>query len=335
MIQGNEAKLIKIIDKFDDITERIFDDNTKSLLEYVIEYAKNTYNKSISQENYFKILDLVLENGKINKKDKNIFVKIINVMIKLVKDVNFYVWLKVTEKLLDYYNENKLCSITRYETYDITNIVCKKFDNKYSVIIDNVLKLLFKNNKNIDSLLESTINNYYVTKKLLENGANPNIIYFGILLKNINNKKTFNLLLEYGADPTLYPEYNYNRIDINSEILENILSLIKHNFCPSNHFIEKILRYMSNNDQLSKNKEILSEIFKLIDLNQTGYETPLMKYTKYKRYDIIEFLLKHGADPNVKSGCIYEYPLNVENIGIDIIRLLLEYGAGQNIENTL
>lgn len=97
VIQGNEAKLIKIIDKFDDITERIFDDNTKSLLEYVIEYAKNTYNKSISQENYFKILDLVLENGKINKKDKNIFVKIINVMIKLVKDVNFYVWLKVTE----------------------------------------------------------------------------------------------------------------------------------------------------------------------------------------------------------------------------------------------
>lgn len=228
-----------------------------------------------------------------------------------------------------------MCSITRYETYDITNIVCKKFDNKYSVIIDNVLKLLFKNNKNIDSLLESTINNYYVTKKLLENGANPNIIYFGILLKNINNKKTFNLLLEYGADPTLYPEYNYNRIDINSEILENILSLIKHNFCPSNHFIEKILRYMSNNDQLSKNKEILSEIFKLIDLNQTGYETPLMKYTKYKRYDIIEFLLKHGADPNVKSECYQKYPLNVENIGIDIIRLLLEYGAGQNIENTL
>ncbi len=69
------------------------------------------------------------------------------------------------------------------------------------------------------------------------------------------------------------------------------------------------------------------------DINNTPNSSPLMIAVKNKRIDILEMLLKAGADPNVKTkDTFYEWPLVAsvnENVP-EAAKLLLKYGAGKN-----
>jgi ankyrin repeat protein len=69
------------------------------------------------------------------------------------------------------------------------------------------------------------------------------------------------------------------------------------------------------------------------DINKTPYSSPLMIAVKNKRIDIVEILLKAGADPNVgiKDDFI-GWPLvaAVNEGALEAAQLLLKYGAGKN-----
>jgi len=93
-----------------------------------------------------------------------------------------------------------------------------------------------------------------------------------------------------------------------------------------------------------KKKELLSILLTPndrlphLDINKHHLydSTPLYYATEHKNLDTVEFLLKLGADPNIKSTDKHLAPLHLASWygNLDIVKLLIEKGANVNIRNT-
>lgn len=98
---------------------------------------------------------------------------------------------------------------------------------------------------------------------------------------------------------------------------------------------------------LDKIKELLNEGANInyIDKNM---DSPLLIAISNNNYDLVKFLLENGANPNPDPDKVYTLPLNlaidtsvevtknnidVKEDSIDIIKLLLEFGANFNIKD--
>lgn len=182
--------------------------------------------------------------------------------------------------------------------------------------------------------LFNSINNINIVKKLLKNGADPNI-------QNKNGSTVLEesiiwgiydiakLLLENGADPNL------------NNGLSMFYAMHKHN-----KFIELLLNYKANVNYKNKNgqtllfiKGIYPEKALLLlnnDVNPNIIDNEGKSALFYhNNIEIIDLLLKNGADPNVQKSFEKETVLfdTIYYNNIEMTQLLLKYGADPNIQN--
>lgn len=64
-------------------------------------------------------------------------------------------------------------------------------------------------------------------------------------------------------------------------------------------------------------------------------ESPLSEAIRYKNYDIVEYLIKHGADPNLDVGKSTPFHYAIGSSPVEILDLLLKKGAEINQYNEL
>ncbi|KAM0419066.1 hypothetical protein ACHAPT_012005 [Fusarium lateritium] len=145
---------------------------------------------------------------------------------------------------------------------------------------------------------------------LLRYGFNPNIPNEDgetALWWTVNNERPdmCRLLLENGADPDLTPE-------------GAVPPLIESVFVKSMDILKLLVEHKADIEK----REIPGR----------GWErTPLLTAVDYGDADRVEYLLKRGADPNVKdSDDLWAIYTAAENGRADLVRMLAEAGAGLN-----
>jgi ankyrin repeat protein len=116
----------------------------------------------------------------------------------------------------------------------------------------------------------------YITKMLLDSGADPNLKDFNgwtpLMHAGYNNKKnTAKLLLEYGADPNIQDDFG-------------VTALM--------HVSEK------GNTDIAK---LLLKHGAKLNLPNNGGATALMYAVTYNKPDMVKLLLEHGADVSIKD----------------------------------
>ncbi|MDF2964820.1 MAG: ankyrin-3-like [Rickettsiaceae bacterium] len=177
--------------------------------------------------------------------------------------------------------------------------------------------------------------NFLAIKLLFEHGADPNIYsrYYETPLKQAIIKKNYalvKLLLENGANPN-QKIINAYPIDIAIEKADmNIIELLlKYGAFPN---IEQTIPTLHKAyDKHSNNtRKILNIFFKHgIDLNKLDQNgnSLLNLVINEEDLNLANFLLKHGANPNIEE--LFITPLNhaIKNKDMRLIHLLLKYNA--------
>lgn len=182
-----------------------------------------------------------------------------------------------------------------------------------------------------------------MVKFLLEHGANPNLcvgkdnVLFGTFFSSLSNRnkdvsEIIELLLRFGLD------IEKSGATLNDVVVTDNITLIKyfltHPDFESNY--KKLDSSPLSVTSLSSKPEVLDLLFSnpLIraDVNKPNKKgkTPLHNaiYIKHEKYNLIERLLRYGANPYIKDEegrMCFQYSFKIEDI--KIVKLLLLYGV--------
>lgn len=231
---------------------------------------------------------------------------------------------KIEYDLSKYTKSKNLNSLQLLILYSNQEPVKNFIKNNIHIFKNNIN---YRNDENWSALMmacanSNTYSNNEIVKLLLENGADPDlennkletalIISFNNILSKDSNIETLQLLLENGAN-----------IDIENNYYLHIL------LCACNY---------SNTDLIKILLEKNSDVNKINKYGTTALLCLCRNLNIAHNIEIIEFLLKKGANPN---SYIHGYtPLmtfcrtSMYDSNIKMIKLLLEYGADINMEGT-
>lgn len=199
-------------------------------------------------------------------------------------------------------------------------------------------------NKNIDSWKKN------INRALVISHTTPLII---ACMSQYNDPKIVELLLKNGADPNIrnnygdYPLHNAIKI-LNRDLRMRTINLLLQYNADVNiaKFETKIIlqtiiqnKYKLPNDECIEMIELLLNN-KYIDINihDCDGETPLMAACSFDNLEIVELLLKYGADPNIKDddgsnalAYLGDGERNEETTS-KILFMLLDYGINPDEE---
>lgn len=161
--------------------------------------------------------------------------------------------------------------------------------------------------------IQNLINVLDFVKELIENGANPNIEYLnGLNARDIAAENYWTINIAMYLD-TLYS----SKEDVLSKALVDKLEIIRYRDGYDSDFLRIINRVLNTGD---------------INYKDALGNTLLFWEVSFYDFELIELLLKNGANPNIQN--LYQItPLinAVKNQNIKAVRLLLEYGADVSI----
>jgi ankyrin repeat protein len=302
----------------------------KILLKY-IQIPSNCAIELLSNNELYKII----KNNELNLKSKA-YIKglIVNGYINDVKE------------LVKALNDEYLKTALKYDQIEIAKYLLDLGTNPNIIFVN-------KNYKNqLTPLIYSIANNdTEFTKKLLDKGADPNLVpaqQNAPLMQAVvnNNKEIINLLLEYNADINLISGINIPRtalheaVSINNKEIAELL--LKNNADPNIKSCDNFPKTPLFTAVENENKEIIELLLKynanpniMCTINENGYEwTPLFEATIRENKEIIELLLKYKANPNIKcNNNLSRTPLHeiVIRNNLEIAELLLKHKADPNI----
>ena len=182
-----------------------------------------------------------------------------------------------------------------------------------------------------------TIPDNSLVKTLIEHGAdlngstkmNPAL---QVIMKN--NPEALEILLTHGANPSIFIKQQGKNLFLaairsHSDVFD---IFIKHGIKPNpkdfNHLIK---------EAVENNNPDAAEFFVKNGFDPGSHQyidSILMRTTIKKSNDVLEVLLKHGADPNARSERYsYHAPIHIaaRKNNIQVVDLLLKYGADPNI----
>ncbi|MGB8367217.1 MAG: ankyrin repeat domain-containing protein [Candidatus Babeliales bacterium] len=151
----------------------------------------------------------------------------------------------------------------------------------------------------------------------------------------IGNKKEVELLIKNGANPDLEGLYKFDEpdvykkstaYDLGNDEIKNIIAAFKPQKLQKIPILEAI-----KNNRLEEVRQILLKGEADVVVNQQygfNWETPLMRSVMRNNTEIVELLLKNGADPNLNDR--YNQTalmIAVEWGNIDLVTLLIEHNA--------
>lgn len=203
-----------------------------------------------------------------------------------------------------------------------------------------------EDNDNLFVVIEQ--NDHNTLRHMLQDGYSPHILNSNgdTILKftlSLGRARCLKILLNYGISP------NKSETDRYFDPLRYTIFDIKNPQC-----MDLLLYYGAyTNDSSKKTKllfeidniECLAVIIKYMDINTyqddiKNHITLLHKYTIENNLEMVRFLLRHGANPNIKDYYYYDNengytPLYFacQNNSLDMIALLLEYGADKDLRN--
>ncbi|MGM0608450.1 MAG: ankyrin repeat domain-containing protein [Candidatus Muiribacteriota bacterium] len=222
----------------------------------------------------------------------------------------------------------------------------------------------------------ASVDNFRAANLLIERGADIDFINengetaFEIAVKSDSDKIVLRLI-EKGANHKIsssddfVPLIHFVRQE-NSKMVEYLLEndfspnrknrtktpLIEAVYSGHNRIVKTLIKYGAHvNDRtadydyplaiaVANNKKnivkTLVEANANINKEQEMGVTPLIRYLDRKDYDMVEFLLQNGADPDKPSGTDNKYPLifAIDMGCLDLCDLLLEYNADINMRFT-
>ncbi|MDC7124330.1 MAG: ankyrin repeat domain-containing protein [Spirochaetales bacterium] len=154
--------------------------------------------------------------------------------------------------------------------------------------------------------------------------------------------ETVRVLLENGADPTMYDLYGassllyakaFNQSEIESLFPKENYSLYEPEFVKGSENGENLLHVISENRECdSEFITMLLEAGCFIDQREKDGYTPLCLAALWGNYQAAKILLGHGADPNIqtengKTALDQALSHREEEVYLNIIGLLQEYGG--------
>ncbi|NVJ52913.1 MAG: ankyrin repeat domain-containing protein [Campylobacteraceae bacterium] len=214
------------------------------------------------------------------------------------------------------------------------NLLFDAVANGSSEILDAVLKNEKVDincvNKNRNTILhkESVYNNYELTSKLLENGANPtlgdkdgkNFLFYAIN-KGIENIKIIEKAIEFGCEVNT-KDFLENTI-LNYAVENHLKAKEKHHTIEScTHFklIEKLINFDINVNSLNKDEEtVLFQVIRSNDEELIKYFLSLNKFNINQKNNLGETLLTEACYKGFKN--------------IELIKTLIDLGADVNIRD--
>ena len=266
-------------------------------------------------------IKLLLENGaNVNLQDKNGLTALMHVYESVTKDH------KIIELLLKYTTD---IDIKNNKGHTILMHICNnsKYIKYYKIktLLESGANINFQNNNGNTSLMYACSNSMItreIIKLLLDNNANINaqdkngktalmcacsnpIITCEIIKLLLDNNANINAQDKNGKTALMYMGNTVMKYD-------KVKLLLEHNADPNLQDIKEkniLIRIIKNHKKINQQQNLIKIIQLLLDYNvnvniedDMGQNSLIESlYLEYNRYDIIQLLLKNGADPNTFS----------------------------------
>jgi len=296
-------------------------------------YKQSRHLRSINEDDRYILdeIDVIQDRERERERERERMLNVINYtphpqptntveyFVEALRNKNFSLVLSLAEEnntykcfLQEYMDEIKAC---KEKTYDCIQDVIDRMFVKYVKEYDNYdcVKLLLKIGVNNINKLELYDESDYMTPIQLWAGRH-NKDYIELL---INNNADVNVPNESGKSALIQASWLF-KIDVINLLLQNGADVN----APNNNDTPLYIIIHRNNLDLVK-----LFVDKGANINLKYGRLPLITASDYGYFDIVEHLLKKGADPNINRFERTALEIASRNNHTEVVELLKKYGA--------